>query len=476
MALYNIAFYGAIFFLTGILLSSAGFSMLPAALITVLAALTFYTLYFFNKKKQLLWLAILAMSVILGSAYYVFDDSRFTSRTIPAGAIETTGTIVSDPERGSGNQSFIFQFENGGRILVRTARFPEFAYGDYVSIQGSVKKPKAEYARILAKDRVAGLMSFADVQKIEAGRGSFIKRALFTFKNKAIAIFPKILPPEKAAFLAGITLGERAQFSEEFEEAMSLSGTTHLVALSGYNVTIIGLAIGATLGQFLRRRSSFVLTVLVITGFVFMTGAEASIVRAAIMGVIVLIANQVNRLYHFRNAITFAALLMALFNPKVLVFDVGFQLSFLALLGIVYFRPAIIKMFRISTEPGFFSWRENALTTVSAQLAVLPLLLSNFGTFSLSSFAANILILSAIPITMLFGFLIMAAGFLSYYVALVLGWIANIFLSYEVGLIRFFSQLTFLVLKIYNFTHIFSLLYFILIIIMIWYAQKRITY
>ena len=108
---------------------------------------------------------------------------------------------------------------------------------------------------------------------------------------------------------------------------MSQSGTTHLVALSGYNITVIAIAVSTLLSYFLRRRIVFWLSILTIIAFVLMTGAEASVVRAAIMGGIILLAKQIGRIHSMRNAIVFAALLMVLFNPKILRFDIGFQLS-----------------------------------------------------------------------------------------------------------------------------------------------------
>ena len=115
-------------------------------------------------------------------------------------------------------------------------------------------------------------------------------------------------------------------------------------------------------------------------------------------------------------------------------FDLGFQLSFAALLGIVYLRPAIGNLLRAGARSGDFAanggllnWRENALTTVSAQLAVLPILMVNFGTFSPLSFPANVLILGIMPVTMALGFAAAAAGFVSYHLALFFGWIVHFF-------------------------------------------------
>ena len=104
----------------------------------------------------------------------------------------------------------------------------------------------------MAKEGIFGIVSYPKTELIDSGHGSKIKSSLFSLKEKTINVFQKVLPSENAAFLAGITLGERAEFSKEFKEAMSKSGTTHLVALSGYNITILVLAVAYVL-NFLRR-------------------------------------------------------------------------------------------------------------------------------------------------------------------------------------------------------------------------------
>ncbi|MBI5731940.1 MAG: ComEC/Rec2 family competence protein, partial [Candidatus Magasanikbacteria bacterium] len=131
--------------------------------------------------------------------------------------------------------------------------------------------------------------------------------------------------------------------------------------------------------------------------------------------------------------------LMAIFNPLILRFDIGFQLSFLALLGIAYLGPAIRKFFRLQEGEGFLGWRENFLATTSAQLAVAPFLIINFSQFSPLSLLANVLILEAIPPTMFLGFLIGFLGLLSYYFSLIIGWLVGLFLAYELFIINLFG-------------------------------------
>ncbi|MEK7077215.1 MAG: ComEC/Rec2 family competence protein, partial [Patescibacteria group bacterium] len=252
-----------------------------------------------------------------------------------------------------------------------------------------------------------------------------------------------------AALLAGLTFGSRSDFSKEFKEKMSQSGTTHLVALSGYNISVLVLTAALFFRYFLRRRAAFYVTVLVIILFVLMVGGEASVVRAALMGFLALLAKEAGRIYSFRNAITLAAAGMVLFDPTILRFNIGFQLSFLALLGIVYLEPALRELFRRlrsqkkdeARRESFLNWRENALTTLSAQLAVAPLIIENFSEISLTSLLANILILVLVPFTMALGFLIGAVGFVAPYLAVIVGWLANVLLAYEIGVINIFSYL-----------------------------------
>lgn len=268
----------------------------------------------------------------------------------------------------------------------------------------------------------------------------FIGNFLKTFKYKLEANVERALDSEQAAFLNGLILGERGRFSESFRGALRLSGTTHLVALSGYNIAIVIWALSSVFKRFFGEKSIFFLTVIGILSFVIMTGGEASVVRAAIMAGLVLLAEKIKRPYSGQNALAAAALVMTMANPKVIMFDWGFQLSFAAVIGLMYIRPKMKKLFK--GEPGFLAWRENLINTSSAQLAVLPILIWHFGFISPLSLIANVLVLEAIPLTMLIGFLIAFTGFFSYWLSLIFGWGASVLLSYEIFIIEFFAKLS----------------------------------
>lgn len=436
MRIHDIAFYSISFFLVGVFIASFKINF---GIIFLLALLIATILLFFNLR----WLAILSLFIIIGFFYYGWYDARQTQTLNILFGEKTifTGIIIGYPERGD-RQKLIIELQKpySGKILANLQSYPSFNYGDLIKFEGIIKNPQPEgYANYLAKNDIFGVIISPKSELIAENKVSPLKALLFSVKDKIILSFQKSLVPEKSALLSGITIGERTEFSKKLKEAMANSGTTHIVALSGYNITIIAMAVMAFFNWFLRRRISFYFTILIIVAFVIMAGAEASVVRAAIMGSIILLAKQIGRIHSMRNVIAVAALTMVLHNPKVLVFDVGFQLSFAALIGIVYFAPIIQKLLKFKEESGFLAWRENLLNTVSAQIAVLPLIMFYFGNFSILALAANILILSAIPATMFFGFVMAATGFISMPLTIILGWFANLFLSYELGIIYLFD-------------------------------------
>ncbi len=318
----------------------------------------------------------------------------------------------------------------GGEVRIYTESLPRFEYNEKLRIEGKITESPS--GRL-------NMVSFPKIERLGLAEQGRIKSSLFRVKESMISNLNSVLSPEHAALASGILFGERAEFSDELEDAMRKSGTTHIVALSGYNVAIIGITLSTALSYLIKRKYAFYASLAAIPAFVVMTGAEASVVRAGIMGIILLLAERQSRIYSFRNAITLTAFAMLLFNPRLLAFDTGFQLSFVALLGIVYIYPLLEKRFNTKEKSGALGWRKNLAQTFSAQIAVLPISLITFGYFSPTALFANVLILEFIPVTMLFSFLTATFGFVSYGLSLVLGWITSIFLGYEIFIINLFS-------------------------------------
>ena len=155
------------------------------------------------------------------------------------------------------------------------------------------------------------------------------------------------------------------------------------------------------------------------------------------MGILILWARETGKIYQALSALVFAAFLMTLVNPKIIRFDASFQLSFLATAGLIFMSPRIEKYFL--WFPNFWKIRENLISTLSTQIFVLPLLIYLGGNFSWRTIPANLMILSAMPITMFFGFLTGLAGFASYYLSWLIAWPAYWLLAYELWVVKIFS-------------------------------------
>lgn len=237
--------------------------------------------------------------------------------------------------------------------------------------------------------------------------------------NDAVAILNQLLPEPQAGLLAGILFGTKATLSKELYDSLVRSGTLHIVALSGMNITILTGLVNTSLLWLVSRRVASLLTIVLIIGFVWFVGPGASIVRAAIMGSISLLAIIFGRQYWALLTWAFAVLVMLLFNIQW-ISDIGFQLSVLATLGIILFGR--------KQETNVL--KNDLRITLAAQVFTIPVILWYFHRISLVSPLSNVLIGFIIaPITAL-GLATVVAGWLWLPVGQILAWFAWVLLSY----------------------------------------------
>ncbi len=465
-------FYILLFFILGVGLNSYFKNFIILAGFFSITSLILVFLGYQTKKARLFSFALLLLASIIGAGYYqIYANSiHKIPNLIFERKIIFEAKVVSDPEINLNSQKMTLNLKSPyqGNILLTATRFPAYSYGDVLEVQGIIKQPKGNYAEYLAKNRIFGTIDFPKIEIAAKNQGSILKTTLFKIKDTLENGLKKSLNFKQAAFLNGLIFGDRSEFSKNFEKNLSLTGTTHLVALSGYNISIIILAIAGGLGFLgIKRRLIFWITVFFILSFVLMTGAQASIIRAAIMGGLLMMAGYAGKIYNFRNAIILAAFLMVLFNPLVLRYDVGFQLSFMSLLGIVYLKPALMKLFKINAAaPSFLNWRDNAFNTMGAQLMVAPLLLINFGSLSSVGLFTNILILGTVPLAMLLGFLTGVFGIILPILGIITGWLTYPLIAFQLGIIDLFAQVG-SPLAVKNFSWLAVLMYYILAIIFI---------
>lgn len=463
LSMRSIFFYAIVFgFLTGVLFAT--YVTVPIFLIGIFICIAFPStvfLLFFRKESIVLITILLTLGfALLGMLRYQTVGASDSIPEIEAtlgSRVTIEGMITEPPERREKSMKVILQPERINNIdiatdalvLVAAENYSDFSYGDRVSVVGSVKRPENfttdsgavfDYVSYLAKEHIAYEMRYPKIEIIGHGAGNPVKEKLFMLRESFKQKISRMLPAPEDAFLAGILLGSKEQFGKNLKDDFVTTGTVHMIALSGYNVTIVAETMFRFF-SFLPMQIASVFGIGSILLFALLAGGGSTVFRASIMAVLVVVARIAGRRYDIGRALALAAGAMVAINPRILVSDVSFQLSFLATLGIVYLAPKLSHHLRFVTER--FQLREILSGTLAAQIATLPFIIWKTGILSLVALPANMLVLPFVPLTMLFGFYAGAVGFISEIIAMPISYIAYGLLHYELSVIRFFADLPF---------------------------------
>ena len=263
----------------------------------------------------------------------------------------------------------------------------------------------------------------------------------------------------------------RSALSESLKNKLNLTGLRHIVAISGQHIVILtNMLMAFFLGLGLWKRQALLLSFLLMVLFILLTGLEASAIRAGIMGGLLLVGQYMGRMQASFRALVFAAAFMLFFNPLLLTRDVGFQLSFLAVLGIVFsfsfFKHVLRKV------PETFGLQDMMAMNFSAQLFTLPILVYNFGYVSLISPLTNILVLPVIPFLIMAGFVFLFAGAVWSFLGTLLFLPVFLFASYFNLVADFFSLLPLASLAIENLSPFWLVLFYLPVIFFIRHVKN----
>lgn len=404
--------------------------------------------------------------VVLFSDFYIKEAPEVFETHVNQ-KVEFSGLIVDEPDTRENNQKLVvllapqsLAFGSQTKILVTVSLGEDFKYGDEINVKGKLEKPENfitdtgkefDYINYLKKDGIYYLVNYADARIISRDNGNIIKSKSFSFKEKFLEKINFSITEPESLLMGGLILGEKASFSDELRQKFIDTGTIHIVALSGYNITIVAQTLMGIIKffTFLPKNFGIGMGVFSIILFILMTGGASTAVRAGIMAVLVLIARLTGRTYDVGRALLLTAVVMIIFNPMILRYDVSFQLSFIATVGVIYFTPKIEKYFLWVTKS--FGLRDVFSVTTAAYIFVLPFIVYKMGNLSLIAIPANILILPFIPLTMLLGFLTGFVGLISYFIAIPFGYVSYLFLHYELGVINILSNMPFASFTIPNF-------------------------
>lgn len=366
----------------------------------------------------------------------VLDDAVGKSITLE-------GVVDNEPDVRENTQHLVVAIQEpySTKVLVHVARYESFAYGDTVRVQGKLRLPEPfgedgrmfDYPHFLAKDGIGYEMSFAKVSKTGHGQGNPVWSALYSLKNTYTYGIGMALPEPAAGLGAGITAGDKRAMGGDLLTMFRDAGVIHIVVLSGYNIALVSTAVLFFLGRLSRRLGSGLGAVFIVL-FVVATGGSAAAVRAGVMACVALFAYALHRPYHVARALIFAVAAMVLWNPYILLYDPGFQLSVISTIGIMYVSPLFEHYF--ARLPETLGVRSIMATTIGTQITVLPYLLYSTGNLSLVALPVNLLIVPLVPLAMFCTFVAGIAGIISPALAVFVGFPAYALLSAGITLVE----------------------------------------
>ncbi len=473
----EILFFFEIFFIVGVAFTSIFYIWKINFYFVFLSFLVYLLVFAIKGRYHKILFIFLTSSFILGSLYSGFYFRLTESNNIFlkhrgevfAGKLK----IVSEPREFRYYQMFFAKNFGGDKTIVLAPQDLSLNYGDIVSLEGKIVLLNPNH---YFKENIFTEIKPNRIKVIQKNKGNKLVSLLYKIKNSLKEKINIFFNPSEASFYNGLLFGGKEKMPKSLIEKLKKSGTIHLIALSGYNISIISiyfLSFFIFLG--LNRQNAFYFAVLGIFLFVLMTGASKSCLRAAIMGSLYLLAQKIGSLPTPKYILSLTGFLMVAFNPKILFFDIGFQLSFLATIGLFYFFEPIKKKTFLFLSNKFkkiyFSWQDLPLLneffiTISAQFAVAPLLIFYFGYLPIGGIISNVFILPFIPIVMLFAFIVAILGFINNHLAFIFSLFLKPFWSYFNFLINITSKTGFkagnFMAKISFFIFYFIALYFIL--------------
>ncbi len=443
---------------------------LPWQVLLVLGLAAFLGLLLWRDDHRVRLGALCALMLALGAGRFLLAVPHFDETSLATyndiGWVALEGIVVGEPDEREYYTNLRLRAERltlpdgtelqvEGLVLVKADRHPQRDYGDRVQVKGLLETPPVfeefSYQEYLARQNIHSLISRAEVTLLAENQANPFLYHLFTFKRCAQSTIASILPEPQAALLTGILLGVETGIPVDLMDDFSATGTTHIIAISGFNITIIAGIFAALSQQLFGKRRAVWIAIAGVAVYTIFVGASAAVVRAAAMGIIYLWACYLGRATYALASLAAAAFLMTLLDPNVL-WDVGFQLSFVATLGLVFYTDLLERTFeralarftsaaRAQKVVGLIN--EALIVTLAAQITTIPIILYYFGRLSLVTLLTNFLILPVQSWVMIWGGIATLLGLVVRPLGQVVGWVAWVFLTYTIEMVRLTARVPF---------------------------------
>jgi len=441
----------------------------------------------FRKHKKLAFVGIFLIASFTGILRYDMVETKANENELAQyndqeETISFIARITEDPDERIKNTQITVRPDEvaDGKILITLDSFSDYRYGDTIRLTGQLQAPVVfddfNYGEFLAKDGIYSVMYHPMVELVERGRhesmGAKLMAQILGVKQKFRNVLAAHIASPESGILGAILLGDKGNLSDQTKKSLNAAGVRHITAISGMHVAILTATLmSLLLGLGLWRKQAFYITIVLMLLFIVLTGFQPSAVRAGIMGGLLLLGQHLGRINVSLRALSYAAAIMLFLNPFLLTRDVGFQLSFLAVLGIIYFSP-IIASFLVRV-PDTLHLREIMSMTIAAQVLTLPILIANFGFISLVSILGNVLILPLLPVIVGAGFLFFIGGSLWEPLGLVLSLPVSLLLTYIMTVVDVLAGLPFASMRIEHISMFWLLMFYIPVAVFYWKFRRR---
>jgi competence protein ComEC len=397
-----------------------------------------------------LWRYELARATLVPGPVAAYNDQ---------GGVAFRGVVVNDPvprDRTADLHVLVSELQADGQwmamrglVLVQVSSYETYRYGDELQVQGKLETPPDledfSYRAYLARQGIHSQVRYPIIALLGRGRGQPLLARLYALKRRTQDVIAAIIPEPEASLLTGILVGSDEGIPRSLMDQFRTTGTAHIIAISGFNITLISAALVGVFTRFLQRYLALVVAVGVIALYAVFVGAEPPVVRAAIMGGLSALALIVGRRSHALTSLFAAAWLMTAWQP-FLLWEVGAQLSFFSSLGLIQYAEKIRDGFEdllarvVSMEAAQRVARllnDSLFSTLAAVITTLPLMVYHFGHFSPLSLIANLLVLPVQPPILCLGSTAAMAGLAHLPLGQVLGWASWLFLTYTIRVVEF---------------------------------------
>lgn len=449
-----------------------------AITVIILALLLFFiqknkakVFYFFAKRRKVI--LIIFISMIISNLYTIYLDRKYEKvyQEIPKN-IKMIVTVVSEAKETEYYYSYEVKFQNKKFIMyLKKNNFPKLTYGMSVLIEGEYIKPQESrnykgfnYKEYLQTRKIYGSIKVNNLRIVKECNVNFIFKYSNIVRNKILKVANEILPKDTQGLLTGILIGETEDISDEINEAFSKSSLSHILAISGSHITYIVIGLSFILSKSrISRKSTHGVTIIFLILFMFITRFSPSVVRACIMGIIMLFSKIIYRKLDVLNSIALSLIILLIYNPFSIK-DIGLQLSYLGTIGIICFnKPVLVFLKKYLNE----KIAETLSVTISAQIVILPIMVLNFNSISTVFIISNLIAVPLSGVIILLGYATIFIGMVSLKIGKIIAIILHGLIKLLIWVAEFTANLPFSSITVKTPMIINVILYYAVIIVIV---------